>query len=294
LNKQFDFTYRKLGEILDCFLSSGYLFQTFEDFLNNPAGKSVILRHDVDKNPLHSLHTAKMEYSKGIRGTYYFRALRQSFDERIIKEIAGMGHEVGYHYEDVSLAAKRQKAKGKRQKAGSLLMPDMQDKKTARQQDNMHIEGELALFAIESFKENLARLRELVPVKTISMHGSPMSRWDPAILWKYYDYRDFGITGEPYFDIDFDKVLYLTDTGRKWNGDKSSVRDKVFQKNFFELKQSLKFSDQIIASARRKELPEHTMITIHPQRWSDDLLSWSREYFTQKLKNWIKQMILVR
>ncbi len=59
------------------------------------------------------------------------------------------------------------------------------------------------------------------------MHGSPLSKYDNKLLWKYYNYRDFGIIGEPYFDVNFSKVLYLTDTGRRWNGEKVSVRDKV-------------------------------------------------------------------
>ena len=59
------------------------------------------------------------------------------------------------------------------------------------------------------------------------MHGSPRSPWDSKDLWKKYNYRDYGIIGEPYFDIDFSKVLYLTDTGRHWDGEKVSVRDKV-------------------------------------------------------------------
>ena len=89
------------------------------------------------------------------------------------------------------------------------------------------LEKELAGIAIESFSENLEMLRKIVTVKTICMHGSPMSRWDSRLLWKYYDYRDFGIIGEPYFDIDFDQVLYLTDTGRCWNGESVSIRDKA-------------------------------------------------------------------
>jgi len=59
------------------------------------------------------------------------------------------------------------------------------------------------------------------------MHGSPLSKWDNRDLWKRYNYRDFGIIGEPYFDVNFDKVLYLTDTGRRWDGEGVSVRDKV-------------------------------------------------------------------
>ena len=46
-------------------------------------------------------------------------------------------------------------------------------------------------------------------------------------LWKKYNYRDFGIIGEPYFDVDYSKVLYLTDTGRRWDGDKVNVRDRA-------------------------------------------------------------------
>ena len=45
-----------------------------------------------------------------------------------------------------------------------------------------------------------------------------------------YDYRDYGIIAEPYFDVDFDEVFYLTDTGRRWDGDSVSVRDKVLKK----------------------------------------------------------------
>lgn len=61
---------------------------------------------------------------------------------------------------------------------------------------------------------------------SICMHGSPMSPYDSRDLWKQYNYKDFGIIGKPYFDIDFSKVLYLTDTGRRWDGEKVSVRDK--------------------------------------------------------------------
>jgi hypothetical protein len=46
--------------------------------------------------------------------------------------------------------------------------------------------------------------------------GSPIPRGE-----------DFGIIAEPYFDVDFKEVLYLTDTGRRWDGDEVSVRDKV-------------------------------------------------------------------
>jgi hypothetical protein len=86
---------------------------------------------------------------------------------------------------------------------------------------------ELFELALDDFRLNLEKLRKLYPVKTICMHGSPLSKWDNRDLWKRYDYRDYGIIAEPYFDLDFDEVFYLTDTGRSWNNSKASVRDKV-------------------------------------------------------------------
>ncbi len=301
MNTQFDFTYRKYTELLDCLLYNGYLFQSFEEFINRPTEKVVILRHDVDHFPLHSLVTAKLENNRRIKGTYYFRIVKQSFNPVIIKEISDLGHEVGYHYEDVSSVTKRQKIKVKRQKLiaqGTELRAqgkeEISNEYIASSNGNKDYEKYLAELAFESFKKNLGKIRELAPVNTICMHGSPMSRWDSRILWKYYNYREFGIIGEPYFDIDFEKVLYLTDTGRKWNGDKSSVRDKVSQENFLELKNRLKISDNIIAAASANELPNQLMMTVHPQRWSDNLFNWMTEYAAQTLKNRIKQLIFVR
>lgn len=80
-------------------------------------------------------------------------------------------------------------------------------------------------------------MRTLVPVSTIVMHGSPRSKHDSRDLWKHYDYRSLGIIGEPYFDIDFSKVFYITDTGRCWDGDRYSVRDKPMKQE-----QGLKFN----------------------------------------------------
>ena len=84
--------------------------------------------------------------------------------------------------------------------------------------------------AMRHFEEQLSRLRKIYPVKTICMHGSPLSKHDNRDLWDSLTsalqsapaypqpkphYRDYGIIGEPYFDVDFSKVLYLTDTGRR-------------------------------------------------------------------------------
>jgi hypothetical protein len=309
-----DFTVKAYMALLEDLKKQGFSFLTFEEFVSNPSSNVVALRHDVDLFPRNSSHFARIQAEKGIRGTYYFRIVPESFDEKIIKEISSLGHEIGYHYEDVSLVAQRQNTKVKRKRDRSKLIVDLQDRKTARLQDKRHIEEELALIAIENFKENLAKLRVLVPVKTICMHGSPMNMWDSRLLWKYFDYHDFGIIGEPYFDVDFNKVLYLTDTGRSWDRGTVSVRDKglgirgkgLVEEGYKEWKvkpvfgslmnmtpESIDFqskykfgsTSEIISKAERGELPDKIMMTFHPQRWTDKPIPWVRELFWQNVKN---------
>ena len=247
-----DFTLETYRSILKALMENGYSFQTFADFLKNPKDKSIILRHDVDDKPANSLDFAKIQFQLGIQGTYYFRSVPQSLDSEILKEIRDMNHEIGYHYENMSFC------KGKIHEA------------------------------VEDFERNLSMFRELADIQTICMHGSPTSKIDNRSLWKYYDYRDFGLIGEPYFDIDFTKVFYLTDTGRCWDGDKFSVRDKV-DAHFNVTYHS---TNEIINAANGKTLPLQIMITTHPQRWTDNVIEWFVELFMQNAKNTIKRLIV--
>ena len=43
-----------------------------------------------------------------------------------------------------------------------------------------------------NFKENLEKFRKVYLVKTICMHGSPLSKYDNRLIWEKYDYRDLG------------------------------------------------------------------------------------------------------
>ena len=63
------------------------------------------------------------------------------------------------------------------------------------------------------FCEELEMFRKVVPVETICMHGSPRAKYDNKMIWEKYDYRELGIVGEPYFDVDWNVFGYLTDTG---------------------------------------------------------------------------------
>ena len=257
-----------------------FRFSPFVEYLEQEREESIILRHDVDALPVHSLRFAQIEKSFGIRGTYYFRIIPESFNPGIIEKISNLDHEIGYHYEDLTLVAEtRQKEKEKKQKT-----------KRKRKDRDAELDNRLQR-GIESFTKNLATMRKYADIKTICMHGSPLSRWDSRLLWTRYDYRDFGIIGEPYFDIDFTKAAYYTDTGRRWDGDSVSVRDKVNHRgqNYPKFRSTF----DIIHAAELGILPQQVMFTFHPQRWHDRPLPWLAEWASQNTKNAVKRWFFV-
>lgn len=246
-----DFTLTMYQQLLEAAIRAGYTLTSYEDYIlhGETYPKVLILRHDVDDLPDHSVQTATIEHQLGSKGTYYFRVVKQSFHPECIEAIKKLGHEIGYHYEDMALN------KG--------------DFETSYQH----------------FTEKLQLFRTHYPVKTICMHGSPLSKWDNRLLWNKYNYKTLGIIGEPYFDLDFEKVLYITDTGRQWNNTTSSVRDRV--KTHYNF--TFQSTHDIIKAFHAQALPFVMMLNIHPQRWTNQRLLWLKELVMQHLKNGIKK-----
>jgi hypothetical protein len=268
-----DFTLKTYQKLLSTLLTRDFSFCTFSEFICDQNRNVIILRQDVDKLPANSLKFAEIQSGLGIRTTYYFRIVRGSFDPDIICKAANLGHEIGYHYEDLNIAEQKLRAQG----TGHRVQGD-------------ELERRIVEVGIESFRQNLEKLRKVVPVSTICMHGSPMSRWDSRLLWKYYDYKAFGLTGEPYFDIDFREVQYLTDTGRRWDGDAFSIRDRA-EGSSHKSGHNFHSTFDIIRAAEEKKLPDKIMMTFHPQRWTDEPLPWIKELVWQNIKNPIKYLI---
>lgn len=263
--KKMDFTLRIYRKLLTTLQHSGYRFVTFEQYCESLLEERkeepfVILRHDVDLKAKNSLRTAQIEHELGIKASYYFRVVPQSNQPEIIRAITALGHEIGYHYEDMAIA-----------------------------------QGDVEQ-AFAHFKKQLAYFRQFYPVRTICMHGAPTSKWDGRELWKHYDYRQEGIVGEPYFDVDFSQVFYLTDTGRCWDGYRVSVRDKIpqYQDQWTAKGWVYSTTQQLIRAIQKKQLPTRIMITTHPQRWTDNLLAWLKELVMQSVKNAIKRIFYVK
>lgn len=239
-----DFTLSKYSQLLDAL--KAYDFE------------ALVLRHDVDLKPANSLRTARMESEKNLHGIYYFRAVPESWDESIIREIAALGHEIGYHYESLATC-------------------------------NGDIDK-----AYEDFNTNLANLRLLVPVHSICMHGSPRSPYDSKDIWLKYNYHELGIDSEPYLDTDFSKTFYITDTGRRWDGYTVSVRDKIPEYQDLWIAQGLTYhsTDDILKALASGTFPLNAMFTVHPQRWNPFGLSWCKELALQNAKNMVKRVLV--
>jgi hypothetical protein len=269
----FDFTYITYKNLLESLVSQGFSFVKVRDYGHEASVKQVFLRHDVEANFENALCFAKIQHSLKVSGTYYFRISLKHFNKDIISQIFNLGHEIGYHYDDLT-----------------------------------YCKGNFDS-AIKRFEKNLALIREIGPVRSITMEGDPLSKFDNRDLWRKFDYYNFGIIAEPYFDINFSEVFYLTDTGRRWDGDKFNVRDKpvwareregerargregekVLNPEFQKLR--FRHTKDIIRAVEAGKLPDKIMMTFHPQRWTDKPWPWIRELVWQNVKNIAKYGIM--
>jgi hypothetical protein len=186
-----NFTLASYDEILRTAVSHGIPICGVADWFQSQPIKGIMMRHDVDRRANNALLMARCEAKHGIKSTYYFRITKGSFQPQVIREIAALGHEIGYHYEDLAVA------KGDTKKA------------------------------IAQFAENLEKLRIHAQVTTIAMHGSPLSPFDNRDLWKSENFEKFGIVAEALLTIDYRNIYYLTDAGRSWEQRSVNLRDHV-------------------------------------------------------------------
>lgn len=222
------------------------------DWLRNKPASGIMLRHDVDRKPFNALRIAELEREFDIVSTYYFRITKSSFNKEIIERISSLGHEIGYHYEDLSIA------KGDYDQS------------------------------FELFQKHLAKLRELVPVATISMHGRPLSRYDNRNLWNKFGFRELGILGEAYLSINYEDTYYFTDTGRSWNPDAANLRDKVK----FGLTEQINTTDEL-GNFIQENKDKKIAIVSHPERWARNMFDYYSSLSFDLSVNVIKGLIKI-
>ncbi len=249
-----DFTLAAYQLLLETLQSSNYMLGTFQQFVSNAElTEFVVLRHDVDRLPKLALEKAKLENRMGIKSTYYFRMIPSIFKPQIIRAIHDLGHEIGYHYEDLAMA------NGNRDQA------------------------------LKMFHNNLETLRTIVPVSTICMHGSPLSKYDNRDLLPYINFAENQILGEPYQEMNPEKWIYYTDSARRWDGDAFVVRDKTSSTR----KQMARSTFDLIKIVSDRLDSPFLMITTHPERWCNNNIQWLKQLVLQSVKNRMKQLLII-
>ena len=246
-----DFTLSKYTKIIDAGLAAGYNIGTvgalFEKKLKPPF---IVLRHDVDRKPLNALAMAKVEADRGVMASYYFRSVNASFVPDIIAQIRDLGHEIGYHYEDWHTAKFR---------------PEK---------------------AIELFQEHLAALQELAPVKTICMHGSPLSKENNMAIWQHWNYEDYGVQ-DCILSYDYSGHAFFTDSGRTFGVSGANLRDELSKADIYA---DVRSTDDLAAFIKEKRT-DKIVLNCHPERWSDAKLGWASQFSKDMLTNTIKRGI---
>lgn len=249
-----DFTLDAYLSVVDALRERDYPFFGIAAWMAAPPDRGVLVRHDVDRKPANALDMAQAEAERGIKSTYYFRILDMSFDAAIIKAIAEMGHEVGYHYEDLSLADGDHEA------------------------------------AVAMFREHLQKLRDVAPVTTIAMHGRPFSPYNSQAIWDREDLADFGLIAEAFRTVDYSGTYYFTDTGRKWDAGRTNLRDRPKVALFPD--QAVPDTESLLAWIAENQ-PDRLSISAHPERWDAHGSKWFAQMGKDKLINLAKE-ILVR
>jgi hypothetical protein len=250
--------YRRLCEAL---VAAGYQAWSIARYLE--AGREdsicelprylVLLRHDIDRRPGTAVRMATLEHELGLEATYYARVVPGVFRPSVLSRLAALGHEVGFHYETLS-------------KCG----------------------GDFER-AIDLFRKDLSRLRQVSDVRTISMHGRPLSPHNNRDLWQKADYRTLGLVGEAYLSIDYQDVAYFTDTGRAWNDERHNLRDRV--PGSLETTRVGSTID-LIALVRSQTVPR-LCISAHPNRWASNGLEWFGSLAWDRATNAGKRLVLL-
>ncbi|ELY56414.1 hypothetical protein [Natronococcus jeotgali] len=226
-----DFTFEIYEELLQASLEAGYEHLTVREYIGRKKlpEKFIIHRHDVDRKPENALAMAQIEARNGISSTYYFRTIEKTFRLDLIPEIEKLGHEIGYHYEDMDRA-----------------------------------DGDVDL-AHQSFEAELARMRAIANIDTVCMHGNPLTRYDNRDMWANRSPSEYGLLGEAYISMDFVDVTYFSDTGRTWVDGDLKVKDHPVgesQKNI-----QVEDTNELIRIINDGEIHRLCLLS-HPNRWA--------------------------
>ncbi|MBF0312063.1 MAG: hypothetical protein HQK52_01535 [Oligoflexia bacterium] len=193
-----EFSMERYGEILKKAKNFGYWLPLVSELglTRYPQEKRFLLiRHDIDVSVSAALEMAEIEYSMGVRSSYYIRLhcpyynVMDAGTLRKLLMIKSYGHELGLHYE------------------------------------SQFFEG-MERNVVEGILNDVEILEKILDLKitSISQHNPSLSLVYSKLWEKYID------TYHPYF---IKEIPYFGDSGRRWR--EGCVLDKIGQINQFHI-----------------------------------------------------------
>lgn len=274
-----DFTFGKYKEIIAAIADSEYQVLKIKDYIamDKLPEKFIIIRHDVDLDAYYQLKFAQLEDQLNIHTSYYFRKIEKTFKEDVINEVAGLGHEVGYHYEVFTKA----------------LGDPIEAMRIFRNEQAVFSEKWQSLTVCPhggSFVDNadgysLKNMVTLIP--TLVTGKTVFSKHVNFDMWKENKFHDFGIIGDAYKSVDFSNILYLSDTGRSWD-QRYKRLDKV--DSDVNPKFNIKSSNDIIDVIKNGEVNKIYLL-VHFEQWKDNFMDWLGWYAAQIIRRTGKRLI---
>lgn len=101
----FDYSIASYAATLADYKAAGYAVTSFQSYLEQPAAKHMILRHDIDNCINQALRIAEVDAAAGCSSTFFLRVHARGYNLlalpslRIVQQIENLGHEVQLHLE---------------------------------------------------------------------------------------------------------------------------------------------------------------------------------------------------
>ena len=274
------FTFSSYRRVLEAITQGGSVVLGIEQYLaarqagSLPEGRFVAIRHDVDYFPMRALALATIEAERRVAVTYYFRRRFFASNLDLIRKVASLGHQIGYHYEEVD---------------------------THQKAPNMQVARDAAGFFIGAL---LDIDRQGFPIRSVCAHGNPLTDVDNRQVVhlvrdsQYLDHLAFTfdraevkekisdrLIGDASIDVtgaDFD--LYIPDTGRF--NPRYNLKDRIDDCPIAGLSNLDDF-----AAILRDPKNRRIYMNLHPDRWSGDMATWLFDFTFDTAKNLVKRLI---
>lgn len=99
------FTLKDYADTLRAYRAAGYVVTSFQEYLQNPQPKHLILRHDIDNSIEQAMRVAQVDADAGCTASVFLRVHARGYNLMslpslsIIRAMEAMGHEVQLHLE---------------------------------------------------------------------------------------------------------------------------------------------------------------------------------------------------